>query len=385
MVAAPTDAQPDLPSAAYENRDVVIVGGGPAGLATAIVGAGLGLAVLVLERREFPPDKACGEGVLPPGVRALERLGVTRRLDPSKFHPFSGIRFIQEDRTSAECSLPANGLGIRRTVLVEAMTDRAAQLGATIRHRCEVSAVERTPTGSVVHTTHGTVAARLVVAADGLHSTRRRAAGLDAGPGAHRRFALRRHYRMSPWTDLVEVYAHTTGEAVATPVSADCVSVNYTWEDGLVAEPTFELLARRFPALQEKLRDAPAITTVKGAGPMARAAKRRAADGLVLIGDAAGFVDSISGDGLSIAFNSAIVLGQHLPEVLARGATAASLAPYERAAWRLFRGYWMVTHGLLWLARHPRARGVAIDYLSRHPKAFSAAMSTAMTMMVSAA
>jgi flavin-dependent dehydrogenase len=364
--------------------DVAVVGGGPAGLAAAIAAAERGLAVLVLERREFPPDKACGEGVLPPGVGALERLGVMRWLDQSKFRPFSGIRFIQEDRSSAECLLPSCGIGIRRTALVEAMTHRAAEVGATVRHGCDVSRVERSSIGSVVHTSLGKENARLVVAADGLHSNNRRAAGLDAARGAHRRFALRRHYQVSPWTNLVEVYAHRTGEAVATPVSADCINVNYTWEDGAVMEPTFDSLGDRFPALQERLRGAPLVTSVKGAGPMARAAKRRVSDGLVLIGDAAGFVDSISGDGLCVAFNSAIILGRHLPEVFARGATRRSLLAYERAARRLFRGYWIVTQGLLLLARHRRARTAAIHYLSRHPRAFSAAMSTAMTMMVTA-
>ena len=368
---------------ARESWDLVIVGGGPAGLATAIVAAERGLAVLVLERHEFPPDKACGEGVLPPGVRALERLGVTRRLDRSQFRPFAGIRFIQEDRSSAECLLPSNGLGIRRTALVEAMTRRATELGATICHSCEVSGVERTAHASVVHTSAGTVTARLVAAADGLHSRLRRASGLDAAPAAYRRFALRRHYRIRPWTDMVEVHVDKYGEAFATPVAAEGVSVNFTWEDGSIAEPTIDSLADRFPALQERLRDAAPITSVKGAGPMARGALRHTSDRLVLMGDAAGFVDSISGDGLSIAFNSALILGKYLPDVLARGATRKSLAGYDRAARRLSRGYRIVTNSLLWLARHPGARSGTIHYLSRHRRVFSAVMGSAMTMMAS--
>lgn len=335
-----------LPGSIDELWDLVIVGGGPAGLATAIVAAAQGLKVLVLERRNFPPDKACGEGILPPGVRALERLGVTPYLDCSQFHPFAGIRFIQEDGSSAEGLLPRSGLGIRRTVLVEAMTRRAEQLGAVIRHRCEVLSVERAAAESVVQTRSGRVSARLVVAADGLHSPLRRDAGLEAAPSAHRRFGLRQHYQIRPWTDLVEVYVDSNGEAVVTPVSAESVNVNFTWEHGSTAQPTITSLASRFPKLQERLRDASPTTSVEGAGPMGRAATRRTLERLVLMGDAAGFVDSISGEGLSIAFNSALMLGKHLPEVLARGATRKSLAGYERAARRLFRGYWIVTNGL---------------------------------------
>jgi flavin-dependent dehydrogenase len=373
-----------LPGSSRELWDLVIVGGGPAGLATAIVAAERGLAVLVLERRDFPPDKACGEGILPPGVRALERLGVTRHLDSSQFHPFVGIRFIQEDGTSAESLLPSCGLGIRRTTLVEAMTHRAEDLGAVIRYRCLVSSVTRTATNAVVQTSGGPVTARLLVAADGLHSPLRRATGLEGKPSAQRRFALRQHYNVRPWTDLVEVHVDRTGEAVATPVSAECVGVNFTWQHGSIAQPTIASLANRFPALQRRLRGALPMSTVKGAGPMGSAATRRTADRFVLMGDAAGFVDSISGDGLSIAFNSAVILGTHLSDVLAREATRKSLAGYERAARQLFLGYWIVTNGLLWLARHPRPRRATIHYLARHRRAFSAVMSTAMTMMVSA-
>jgi len=124
---------------------------------------------------------------------------------------------------------------------------------------------------------------------------------------------------------------------------------------------------------------------VKGAGPMACRAARRTAERLVLLGDAAGFIDSISADGLSIAFNSAVVLGEHLPGVLAGDATVASLQPYERAARGLFRSYWAVTNGLLWVARHPQLRGALIHYLARHPDVCQAMMGGAMNLMLATA
>ena len=118
---------------------------------------------------------------------------------------------------------------------------------------------------------------------------------------------------------------------------------------------------------------------------MARGATRRNANRIVLVGDAAGFVDSISGDGLSIAFNSALILGKHLPEILQRGATRRSMQSYEREARGVYRGYWFVTNGLLTIARHPRARRTIINSLMRHPAAFHALMNGAMRMMASAA
>ena len=118
---------------------------------------------------------------------------------------------------------------------------------------------------------------------------------------------------------------------------------------------------------------------------MARAAIRRNGDRMVLVGDAAGFVDSISGDGLSIAFNSALILGRHLPEILKRDATRQSMQAYEREARRIYRGYWLVTNGLLMVSRHPRIRRRIINSLMRHPGIFRELMGGAMRLMISAA
>jgi flavin-dependent dehydrogenase len=365
--------------------DVVVVGGGPAGLAAAIVAAEQDASVLVLEQRAFPPDKACGEGLLPPAVRALERLGVLAEIPPSEQRPFAGIRFVQEDGAIAALPLPGGGgfgLGVRRTVLVEAMARRASRLGVVIADRTSVRAVDRSATGAVVHTTFGDVRARLVVAADGLHSPLRREARLNVRPGPRRRFAVRQHFAIQPWTDCVEVHVDRLGEAVVTPVSEHAINVNFVWEPGDMEPPTIETLCRRFPALQARLAGAPTTSTVRGAGPMDRGASRRTCRRMILIGDAGGFIDSIAADGLSVAFNSALVLGENLPGILARDATVASLAAYERAARRLFRNYQFVTNSLLWIARHPSIRHRLIRFLSRHHAVGDAMMSGAMRLML---
>jgi menaquinone-9 beta-reductase len=370
---------------ARELWDIVVVGGGPAGLAVAIVAAEQGLSVIVIERRDSSPDKACGEGVLPPGVKALERLGIANRFDRSTSYPFAGIRFIQEDGSAAESQMPASGLGIRRTLLVEALARRAEELGAVLQHRRSVNRVQANSNEAAVDTTQGKIFGKLVVAADGLHSQLRKASGLDAPPSRRRRLALRQHYKIRPWTNFVEVYLDDKGEAVVTPVSDESVGINFVWEDGVIEQPRIPVLKGRFPALIARLGDAPPISSIRGAGPMARAATRRNSDRMVLVGDAAGFVDSISGDGLSIAFNSALILGKHLPEILKLNATKESMQAYENEARRLYRGYWLVTNGLLMVARHPRARRTIINSLRRHPGIFRELMSGAMRMMISAA
>src|ERR1039458_8681398 len=300
---------------ASEIWDLVVVGGGPAGLAVAIVAAEQGLSVVVVERHDFPPDKACGEGVLPPGVKALERLGIADRFDHTTSYPFAGIRFIQENGSAAQSRMPSKGMGIRRTVLVEALARRAEELGAVLRHRCLVNGYKATSSEAVAYTTEGEIFGRLIVAADGLHSSLRKAAGLEAAPSSLRRFALRQHYKIRPWTDFVEVYVDAKGEAVVTPVSDESVGINFVWEDGVIEQPKIPILASRFPVLLARLGNAPAISSVRGAGPMARAATRRNSNRMVLGGAAAGFVDSISGDGLSVAgdriYESCCVTDQH--------------------------------------------------------------------------
>ncbi|HVN90403.1 MAG TPA: NAD(P)/FAD-dependent oxidoreductase [Candidatus Binataceae bacterium] len=365
--------------------DIAVIGGGPAGLATAIVAAAAGRSVIVLERRGFAADKACGEGVLPPGVEALRRLGVLAHLDDTEVRSFRGIHFFQEDGSSVEVPLPqGGGLGIRRTTLLKALTQRAQQLGVAVRYATNVTNIKVEKDGAILRTAGPAVHASLVVAADGLHSLFRRGAGLHCVSSLPRRFALRQHFLTTPWSESVEVYVDAFGEAVVTPVTADTVSVNFTWQDGAFYRPTIPTLLTRFPLLNTRLQDAEPISMPKGAGPMACGVSRRVAERFVLIGDAAGFVDSIAGDGLSIAFNSALILGRHLSALLQANSSEKSLEPYEREAHRLFRGYAIATKAMLFLARRPGTRRRVIHYLSRRRRLTGTIARIAMAMMATA-
>ncbi|HEY7275775.1 MAG TPA: FAD-dependent monooxygenase [Trebonia sp.] len=465
--------------------DVLVVGGGPVGLATAIRCARAGLSVTVAEPRATPVDKACGEGVMPAAVRRLAALGVT----PDGY-PLRGIRYLDARHRADAPFRHGDGLGVRRTVLHAALAARAAALGIPVIP-ARVTTFERHPE----HVTAAGVEARYLVAADGLHSTIRRLLEREAlGPGAlgpralgpralgrgaaavHQggaafgpgrgsrsplpRYGLRRHFRVAPWTDLVEVYWTPEAEAYVTPVSADVVGISLLfgrppgggaagrdgdgsledgqlqggplggeqledelgWDGRLGGEPgrdglggdgriargpsrgapgraapvragtgdggpreaagrsgprvetdsdgTREAAGRTgtriaaagdetrvtaggdfaarlaaFPALRERLGDAPPASEVRGAGPMRQKVRRRVYGRVLLVGDASGYVDALTGEGIGVGLTQA--------EALAACLAADRPADYERA-WRRASGpAWRFTAGLLWSRNQP--------------------------------
>jgi len=279
--------------------DLIIVGGGPVGLVAAIHAAQAGLRVTVVEPRIEPIDKACGEGLMPTGLRELERIGV----DPPG-QPMEGIRYLSAtaERKATASFKRGAGRGVRRTMLHEHLARRAKQLGAVTAH-CRAEGLTNRSTHVEVHTSLGRVlTAEFAIAADGLHSSVRQELGL-AGRGRRRsRFGMRRHYAVRPWSNYVEVYWSEVGEAYVTPVAEDLVGVAVLAKRGM---GTFDELLAHFPALRERLTDATTTGTVMGAGPMAQVTTRRTSGRTLLVGDAAGYVDALTGEGLTVGFHMA--------------------------------------------------------------------------------
>jgi flavin-dependent dehydrogenase len=309
--------------------DVLVVGGGPAGLATAIRCALAGLQVTVAEPRAAPIDKACGEGLMPAAVARLQAIGV----HPAG-RPFRGIRYLDVSHRADALFRPGHGLGVRRTALHAALTQRAAQLAIPV--------LPVRVTGFVQHTDRVAAAdieARYLVAADGLHSSIRRVCTLDAPPARHPRFGLRRHYRMAPWSDLVEVYWSPGAEAYVTPVADDLVGVAVLGD----SRGDFDCRLAAFPALRERLAAAEPVGGVRGAGPLRQNVKRRVCANVLLVGDASGYIDALTGEGISVALAQAAALVECLQ--------AGRVADYEHAWRRVSRKSRLLTTGLLW-SRH---------------------------------
>jgi menaquinone-9 beta-reductase len=353
--------------------DVAIAGGGPAGLAAGIHAARAGLSVAVFDREELPRDKACGEGLMPPGLQALERLGARERLEASDWAPIRGIRYVQEDGSAIEGRLPgAGGIGVRRTALARVLLDRAREVGVLVHPRTAVRAHRRSNTGMQVETDAGTWEAAVLIAADGLASPLRAAEGLDLPASGPRRYGLRQHVRLRPWTDCVEVHLSDGLEAYVTPAGAERVGVAFLWEDGRVPpQISWSALVQRVPALAAQLRNAEPDSTPRGAGPLRRRVLARVRPRFALLGDAAGYVDAITGEGLSLALVCAEALGACLPDVVAQAGDPGAFRPYLVTCRREYRRYALVVGSVLSLARHPRLRRAVLATLGLSPDVFS--------------
>jgi flavin-dependent dehydrogenase len=279
------------------------VGGGPAGLAAALALARAGREVTVLDCAEPPIDKACGEGLMPDSLAALDQLGVALPADTG--HSLSGVKFIGAHDCVAAHFPKGAGLGLRRIALHQVLIDHAAQAGVRMYWGVKDVQVGK---GSVAF--NGvTLTTSLVVGADGQNSAVRREAGLHEVLSETRRYGYRRHYRMQPWSAFVEIHWGSGFQIYITPVAADLVCVALISRDpSLRLEAALGLV----PVLRERLAGACAVSAERGSLSIARRFRRVHAGSVVLLGDASGSVDAITGEGMNLAFHQAAALVEAL-------------------------------------------------------------------------
>ncbi len=331
--------------------DVAVVGGGPVGLAAALWAARAGLSATVFEPRTGPIDKACGEGLMPGALDMLSELGVSPEGVALK-----GIRYL-DDRRSAEARFRSGtGRGVRRTTLHTALREAVETAGVPVLGE-SVSELEQDGDGVVVNGTR----ARFVVAADGLHSPTRRRLGLDARPARSRRYGLRSHLDLAPWTDLVEVHWSRDAEAYVTPVAPDRVGIALLTS----SRRSFEDQLADFPRLQERLAGV-AGSRVLGAGPLRQRSTRRVAGRVLLAGDASGYVDALTGEGIAVGLAQA----RAAVAAIADGDPIRYERDWRRVSWR----YQAITHTLLGVARLGPARQALVPLAATVPGVFSAAV-----------
>lgn len=360
-------------------HDAVVVGGGIAGAATALRLARLGHDVVVVDRATFPRDKTCGEGLMPHGVDELRGLGVADTIAPFA-RPFDGIRYLSGDDVAVGHFPDAPGWGLRRLGLDAVVLDAARGGGVDVREGVRVEAVAVSGDGVRVTTDAGEIRARVVVGADGLHSLVRRQIGAQVSTASSPRFGARLHVRLAPGRvapTTVDVYLADAVEYYVTPVADDAVNLailcGKETTRGLGGDLDGRLWAmlQAAPELRAWTEGGTPISRASLTGPLRQQASRLVGDRAVLVGDAAGFVDAITGEGMSLALASARFAAETLHEALvADRLGAAALRPYEAARRRHARDQIAFTELVLWWIRQPWLRGHIVRNLARRPDVF---------------
>ena len=355
-----------------------MVGAGPGGCATALHLAGRGHEVVILERARRPADKVCGEGLMPHGVAALARLGVGM----PEGQPVVGIGYHAGGR-SAVGRFPGGliGLGVRRSVLDAHLVQAVARLPrVTLRRGAQVRAIRAVPGDVHIGTDCGTVRVRAVVGADGFRSTVRREAGLQGRATGRRRYGVRRHLRLADLSWLaqrVHVHAGEGSELYLTHVAPDIVNVALLCDRSVMhafkgrPRQAFHQMLARWPAVADRLAGAEPVSEVRTCGPLRQVATDVVGDSLMLVGDAAGFVDAVTGEGMSLTLLSAELAAEVLSRALRRGRLGGSdLRPYAVRRRRMARHLSWLTEIVVRGLRHPWLARRVVGNLGRHPDVF---------------
>jgi flavin-dependent dehydrogenase len=334
----------------FPMADVICVGGSVAGAAVAGFLARSGRHVIVLDRAEFPRFKACGEGLLPHGCGVLDRLGVAL----PEASTITGIRFSLSGGASAWLPFPGRaGRAVSRFVLDEAIRARAMALGVEF---VQARALRVEP-GRVI-TDRGMFEAPFLIGADGARSVFHSAFGVRA------RVPRRRVGFSSHWNGAlaeageVHVTAFKGGELYVAPVENGLVLASLLLDRRFVLEQGFSVsgmsafLQERFPEMFGRARR---IGPILGAYPLSVCVNRVSGSDWLLVGDAAGSVDAISGEGMSLALRGAEIAADCLVNGWDPAFYAARLRAMRRPIERLT---WM----MLFLARHPRLAGLAFRF-----------------------
>ena len=367
--------------------DVLVVGAGPAGSATARLLADAGRSVLVVDRAEFPRDKPCSEYMSPETVRILDRLGVVGALEAAGAVPLAGttVTAARGARLHGRFALAGRrpfrptGLSVSRRILDHRLVAAARRAGASVLERTAVEALAHDPAGVagvVVRDADGdrrTITARLTIGADGLRSVVGRRLGRWS-QGGLRRVAFVAHVEgVEEMGDTAEMFVGRRGYLGLNPIGGGRTNVALVVPlrraraaRGRTEEFFLEAL-RDFPGVSRRVGRGRLVRRVLATGPFAARSGRVTAGGAALVGDAADFFDPFTGEGIYSALRGAELLAETADAALARPGrvTADAMAPYRRARLRAFCGKWAVERLIGYGMHFPDLFDRAVERLAR--------------------
>jgi flavin-dependent dehydrogenase len=375
-------------SESVASTDVLVVGAGPAGSATATFLARAGYSVLVVDRAAFPRDKACSEYMSPEAVRILARLGVLDALEMAGAFPLEGMKVIAPRGASAHGKFAlaghdpfrSTGLSISRRILDHELVRAARLAGATVLERTCVEELlyeQGAVAGAVLRDSSGSrrsVRARLTVGADGLRSAVARRLGPRVYGGRPRMAFVAHvagvrgmgpsaelHFHENAYIGLNQIGHDQTNVALVVP------SERASDARGRV-ERFFSDTLSEFPGVSERVQAGHVVRPVLTTGPFGARSARVIASGCLLVGDAADFFDPATGDGIYSALRGAeLVELVAAPALSQPGAlTLDRLIGYPRMRRRAFADKRMVERLIDYSLRFPRLFNRGVSRLGRH-------------------
>lgn len=331
--------------------DVVVIGAGPAGSATALFLARRGYAVTLLDRAAFPRGKVCGEYLTPGAVRLLrDEIGVLPRLLAA-----GATRLTQETivpHIGRAFSGETTALACPRLVTDQALRDAAEDAGVRVQENFSVRRIERGGsgfsgvTGTTVDGERQTISAKVVVGADGTHSLLARALGVVRPVPRLHRIALVAHYRTAADGANFGVTMHLPHDRsdACCGVGAAC-GLDRTRNVNIVVpqseapkmagrrrEYFEERLRVSFPEVWDQAGNAAQVGPLRSVGCFGHHTVRATGDGAVLVGDAATFIHPFTGEGVYFALRGAQLAADAIDRALRQGdVSRRSLAVYDQA------------------------------------------------------
>ena len=331
------------------DAEVIVVGGGPGGSTTAALLADAGHNVMLLDKAQFPRHKACSEYMNTGGVEVLRELGLLQDVLSEGAHQLAAMRVHSPagDSFLADFERASNGkhaIGLSRYRLDALLLENARDSGATIIEKAHVRDVVTdagavTGVEAVIDGTRTTLSAKVVIGADGRHSAVSRHLGLDRLQRWPHRTGLVAHYRNVEGLDRFgEMHVVDWGYIGLAPLENGLTNVAVVLDCDDVTSREGDLQAlfndrlQSVAAVADRFRNATIEGSIRGVGPLARRVSRTAGDGYLLVGDAAGFLDPFTGDGIYEAMRGATLAAPVVSSALGRNdCSGTALKPYQTA------------------------------------------------------